>query len=658
MTDESAGSDTGSAAAPTPSCSDLAEEARTRPKSLRLLPRVCRDAVRLVWAAAPRELVVSIALKIVSGAGLALLLLLGRGLMTEVVASGQASGSSAQVLPHVAGVAAIVSALGLVAAAGREVREILSEKTARHAQERIIDVATAVELRAYEVPAFHDRLVRAATGGQHRPIQLVNGLIGTIGALAGIAGIVVALLAIQPWLVPFLLVAAVPLMAGVLKAGQALFGFHLRMTSKTRQRNYLYELLTAKPSATEVRAFGLTGHLTDRHASLYDEHMTELRDTARTRFRLAVLGNLGLAVTLGGAITLLLHLALTGHIGLAEAATAGAALLILGERTMTTVMSVGEIYEAGLFVEDYTTFLDQGPSAVAARAQLPAPASFGRITIDDVTFTYPSATRPALRNVSLQIDAGEIIALVGENGSGKTTLAKLLCRLYLPDSGHICWDGTDTATVDPDELRGNVAVIFQDFLHYALPARENIGLGAVERTNDLDAIQTAAGQAGADAILSRLPDGYDTILSPEFAGGRDLSVGQWQRVALARAFIRDAPLIILDEPTAALDPRAEHDLFAGIRTLCAGRTVLLVSHRYSTVRTADRIYVLSDGQIAEHGSHAELMGLGGVYAELFTLQAAAYGQPSPDRTHDGQVSSPPCGVAATLGLSPEGSRCT
>jgi ATP-binding cassette subfamily B protein len=178
--------------------------------------------------------------------------------------------------------------------------------------------------------------------------------------------------------------------------------------------------------------------------------------------------------------------------------------------------------------------------------------------------------------------------------------------------------------VEPEQLRRNVAVIFQDFLHYALPARENIGLGAVEHIDDIDAIQAAARHAGAHEPISALPAGYDTVLSPEFAGGRDLSVGQWQRLALARAFIRDAPLIILDEPTAALDPRAEHELFTSIRTLCAGRTVLLISHRYSTVRAADRIYVLADGMIREHGSHPELMALGGVYAELFTLQAAAY----------------------------------
>jgi ATP-binding cassette subfamily B protein len=613
--------------APPPTCESLDEEASRRPKSIRLLPRISRDALRLVWAAAPRELLVSVALKLVSGAGLAVVLLLGRNLMTILLDSGGTRPSTVDVLPRVAAVAAIISVLGLVAAAGREVREILSEKTARYAQERVIDVTTAVELQAYETPSFHDRLVRAATGGQHRPIQMVDGLIGTIGALAGIGGIIVALLAIQPWLVPFVIVAAIPLMVGVLKAGQALFGFHLRMTAATRVRNYLYDLLTAKQSATEVRAFGLTDHLRRRHGRLYDEHMVELRRTARKRFRYAVLGNIGLAITLGGAIALLLHLALSGRIALAEAATAGAALLILGERIMMTVMSVGDIYEAGLFVEDFTTFLEAGPAAIAARAQQPAPPRFDRITVDDVTFTYPSATTPALRGVSLQIDAGEIVALVGENGSGKTTLAKLLCRLYLPQDGRIRWDDLDTAAVDPDMLRRGTAVIFQDFLHYALPARENIGLGAVQHLDDAATIEAAARRSGAHQPISALPDGYDTILSPEFAGGRDLSIGQWQRVALARAFIRDAPLIILDEPTAALDPRAEHELFASIRDLYLGRTVLLISHRYSTVRAADRIYVLRDGQIAEHGSHDELMARAGHYAELFTLQAAAYTSP-------------------------------
>ncbi|GAB2682518.1 ABC transporter ATP-binding protein [Kribbella swartbergensis] len=605
-----------------PSCEDLYDEARARPKSVRLLPSIMRDAVRLVWSAAPRELTISVVLKLVNGAGLALVFLLGKNLMALLLTDGPLP-RTVDVLPKVVLVAALISVLGLIAAGGREVREVLSETVVRHAKERIVDVSAAVELQAYENPAFHNRLARAANS-PHRPIQLVDGLIGAVGALAGVAGIIAALLAIQPWLVPVVLAAAVPLTAGVLKAGQSLFGFHLRMTAATRARNYLFELLTGKPSATEVRAFGLTAHLLRRHGDLYDAHMAELRRSARQRFRLAVAGNLALAATLAAAIAVLLHLALSGRIALADAATAGAALLVLAERTMMTVMSVGDIYESGLFVEDFTSFLAFGPAAIAARPSRPAPTRFQRLAVDNVTFTYPAATDPALRDVSLQINAGEVIALVGENGSGKTTLAKLLCRLYLPQHGTIRWDDTDTATVDPDDLRRNVAVIFQDFLHYALTARENIGFGSVDLIEDIPAVRAAARRAGVDRTILGLPDGYETILSPEYAGGRDLSIGQWQRVALARAFIRDAPLVILDEPTAALDPRAEHDLFASIRTLYAGRTVLLISHRYSTVRAADRIYVLRDGQIAEHGSHNELMAAEGHYAELFTLQAAAY----------------------------------
>jgi len=593
-------------------------------RKLRKLPGLCREAVRLVWAAGRRELVVVLAIKAVNGAGLAAVLLLGKGVLDGVIAAGRSGGGAGEVMPRLLLLTVVMAGLGFVSAVGREYREVLAELAARHAQSQIIDVACAVELEAYDTPTFHNRLVRAAGGGQFRPWQVVEGLTGLAGALVGIVGITGALLALQPWLVPLVLAAAVPLLISVARGGELMFGFHHRMTEVERRRNYLYMLLSGKDAAKELRVFGLAAFLRDRFDRLYDQHLAELRKVARRRLRVSLLGNLASTVVLAGIVAGLVVLALNGRIGLAEAGTAAGAVFVLGERLTNAVFSAGMLYESSLFIEDFTSFVAMAPQVEARRRRQPAPAGFRRLRVEDVTFAYPGAATPAVAGVSMEIETGEIVALVGENGSGKTTLAKLLCRLYLPQGGRVLWDGVDTATLDPDGLRNSVAVIFQDFLQYALPAAENIGMGRHQRIDDVEAIRAAAGQAGADDFLARLPQGYDTFLGPEFQGGKELSVGQWQRVALARAFFRDASFIILDEPTAALDARAEHELFESIRTLCRGRSVLLISHRFSSVRSADRIYVLDRGRVVESGSHQQLMDMGGRYAELFTLQASAY----------------------------------
>jgi ATP-binding cassette subfamily B protein len=292
-------------------------------------------------------------------------------------------------------------------------------------------------------------------------------------------------------------------------------------------------------------------------------------------------------------------------------------------------MSATSLYEATLFIRDYSSFLELEPESAQTDGGRPAPRGFRRLVAENVSFTYPESNRPAVDGVSVEIGAGEVIALVGENGSGKTTLAKMLAGLYRPESGRIRWDDVDLAEVDADELRDSIAVIFQDFERYLLPARENVGLGRNERIDDLAAIRAAARRADADSFLGDLPEAYDTMLGREFSGGFDLSIGQWQRVALARAFFRDAPFVILDEPTAALDARAESQLFDRMHELLEGRSVVLISHRFSSVRSADRIYVMHDGRVVEHGAHDELMAADGLYAELFTLQARAYLDPKP-----------------------------
>jgi ATP-binding cassette subfamily B protein len=402
------------------------------------------------------------------------------------------------------------------------------------------------------------------------------------------------------------------------------FRLSVEQAPKVRQRFYLQDVLTGWRGAKEVRAFGLGPELLRRWDELWDGFLTALRLQLRRKMRLSLIGRVGAVFFALLALFVLLELLAHHDISLASAGAAGMALLLLSARVEGVSNSSGGLYESGLFLRDLDSFLALRQRYEQALPTAAAPTGFECLTVEGLSFRYPSSDVLALEGVDLEVRSGEIIALVGENGSGKTTLSKLLAGLYEPTAGRIMWDGQDIAQFDPASLRRSVAVIFQDFIPYALPAAQNIGVGRPEAIDDIDGIVAAAKQSGADSFISKLPQGYDNYLMSIFEGGRDLSLGQWQRVALARAFFRNAPLVILDEPSSALDPRAEADLFDRIRELLAGRTVLLVSHRFSSVRSADRIYVMKEGAVAEHGTHDALMQQNGLYAELFTLQASAY----------------------------------
>jgi ATP-binding cassette subfamily B protein/ATP-binding cassette subfamily C protein len=303
-------------------------------------------------------------------------------------------------------------------------------------------------------------------------------------------------------------------------------------------------------------------------------------------------------------------------------ATAAMLAIRAGQSSLSALMqTVNRLYEAGLYFGDYLSFRELAATRIRAPRGTAPPAPFQRLTAENVSFTYPGATEPALSEVSVTVARGEVIALVGENGSGKTTFAKLLAGLYRPGEGTIRWDDTDLAELDGDALRQRISVIAQDHTRWPLTVRENIVMG---RPVDEDRLVGAAAAAGADQVIADLPRGYDALLDRRFRGGHDLSGGQWQRIAAARGFYRDAALVIFDEPTSALDARAEHALFERIRRHADGRTVILITHRLASVRFADRIYVLERGRIAEQGDHAELMDHGGLYAELYRLQASAY----------------------------------
>ncbi len=603
-------------------------------RTLRRLPNLMLRALRLVRGAGRRTFDAVVAIQLLSGVAVGAQILVARYVLDEVLAAQDEGAGIGAVAPSLLLLVGITTLVALATAAQRELSSLLAEVVSRDATGRILDVAAAVDLEAYETPEFHDRLERARFNANNRPVMAVNGLLGIASGIITTIGIAVGLVVLHPLLVPVTMVALIPLWLAEGRNGRAFYRFAVAMTPIDRERIYLANTLSSKALAKEVRAFSITAFLRGRFDHLYGTRIERFRALVRDRLRTALVGSL--VASAGTAVTLLLlfWLLLSGRMDLASTGAAVLGITFLAQRLRGVAASAGSLFESALFIEDFFIFLELAPDAARSSPTTTEPDPSDRVldtvTVDDVTFTYPGAHEPALHNVSMEIQRGEVVALVGDNGSGKTTLAKILGLLYRPTSGQVLWDGTVVEADDLDDRRRSIAVVFQDFGQYWLSARDNVALGDISHRDDLARVTEAARTVHADGFIAPLPRGYDTVLSRLVEGGTDLSIGQWQRVALARAFFRGAPLVIMDEPTAALDAAAEARLFDSIRDMSVDRSVLLISHRFSSVRSADRIYVLHRGEVVEVGSHDDLMALDGRYATMFSLQASAYLDPTAD----------------------------
>src|SRR5215470_5507913 len=501
---------------------------------------------------------------------------------------------------------------------------LFADKYTRYVSIEVMRHASQLDLIAYEDPVFYDRLERARVQATDR-----LGMIQSIGRLVQqaitSATMSVSILLFSPWLLLLLIAGIIPAFLG--ESHFAFLGYarNFRQTPIRRELDYLRVLGGTREAAKELKLFGLKDFLIQRFTRLSDQIYDENVNLARRRL---IAGSLLSMIGTAGyysAYVYVIWRTVTGELSIGTLTFLTGAIVQASSNIQQVFSTLSSIADQALFLTDLLAFFEMQPTIRSKDSALPAPRPIVRgFEFRDVSFRYPGTSRMVLNGLNVTLRAGERVALVGENGEGKTTLVKLMTRLYDPVEGQVLLDGIDLREYNLEDLYREIGVIFQDFMRYEMTARANIAVGQISQIDNTALLQTAAHKSMADQVIDRLPQDYEQMLGRRFETGVDLSGGEWQKVALVRAYLRDAQVLILDEPTAALDARSEFEVFQRFAELTTGKTALFISHRFSTVRMADRIVVLENGRIAEDGNHEQLFHLGGRYAEMFELQAASY----------------------------------
>jgi ATP-binding cassette subfamily B protein len=500
---------------------------------------------------------------------------------------------------------------------------VLADRFTRHVSVRVMKHASQLDLASYEDPVFYDKLERARVQATDR-IYMIQAMGAMLQQLITAASLSAGILWFSPWLLLLLIAAVVPAFLGESHFAFQSYGLNIRQTPARRQLDYLRILGASKESAKELKLFGLSPFLTREYARLSNELYGQSLALARRRLIAGAALSLLSTAAYYGAFAYVIYRTVTGDLSWGTLQFLAGALAGASSNIQAVFSTMASIADQSLFLTDLIEFFKVQPAIQSKLTAIPAPRPIREgFVFEDVSFVYPGTSRLVLDRLNLRLSRGERVALIGENGQGKTTIVKLLTRLYDPSSGRILLDGIDLREYSIEDLHREIGVIFQDFMRYEMTARRNIETGRIDNGSH-PALESAARKSLASEVIARLPAGYDQLLGRRFEGGVDLSGGEWQKIALARGYLRDAQVLILDEPTAALDAQSEYQVFQRFAELTEGKIALLISHRFSTVRMADRIVVLEGGRIVEEGSHSHLIAKGGRYAALFELQAANY----------------------------------